>query len=364
MRYDVEVSGFPSSHAGHVCLLRLKEDDYPGTTQIEEWPSWTLPVLNWARSQGAVVGYAHSGWGLQPMTATSDLPNYVLPHYDGIGANEYVVTAALGAVDIFSAGDTPPQWELNMWYHTLNCGFRVRLSGETDYPCIFDRRVGMARSYVKLGGRLDFDVFIQQLVQGRSYVSDGGSHLVDFTAGGVELGTSGSEVTMKQPGRIEIVARAIAMLPERAGSEQAHRFDNRRPYWDIAQARIPGTRRVPVELIVNGEAVAHEEITADGTWNEISFEVEIDRSSWVALRVLPSSHTNPIFVLVGDQPVRASARSAEWCLRGIDRCWEMKSPQIRESERAAARRAYDEAKGVYRRIIEEARAQGSRRPPP
>src|SRR5258708_35316855 len=25
MRYDIEVSGFPSSHAGHLCLLRLKE---------------------------------------------------------------------------------------------------------------------------------------------------------------------------------------------------------------------------------------------------------------------------------------------------------------------------------------------------
>ena len=30
MRYDVEVSGFPSSHAGHVVLLGLKEQDYPG----------------------------------------------------------------------------------------------------------------------------------------------------------------------------------------------------------------------------------------------------------------------------------------------------------------------------------------------
>ncbi len=30
IRNDVEVSGFPSSHAGHVDLLRLKEDDYPG----------------------------------------------------------------------------------------------------------------------------------------------------------------------------------------------------------------------------------------------------------------------------------------------------------------------------------------------
>ena len=65
MRYDVEVSGFPSSHAGHLCLLRLKEDDYPGTTRIEEWPSWDLPVLKWGKSQGGVVGFSHSGWGLK-----------------------------------------------------------------------------------------------------------------------------------------------------------------------------------------------------------------------------------------------------------------------------------------------------------
>ena len=38
MRYDVEVSGFPSSHAGHLCLLKLTEDDYPGTTRLEQWP--------------------------------------------------------------------------------------------------------------------------------------------------------------------------------------------------------------------------------------------------------------------------------------------------------------------------------------
>ena len=50
MRYDIEVSGFPSSHAGHLCLLRLTEDDYPNTKVIEDWPSWTLPVLKWQTS--------------------------------------------------------------------------------------------------------------------------------------------------------------------------------------------------------------------------------------------------------------------------------------------------------------------------
>ena len=37
-------------------------------------------------------------------------------------------------VDFISAGDTPYVWELNIWYHTLNAGFRTRISGETDFP--------------------------------------------------------------------------------------------------------------------------------------------------------------------------------------------------------------------------------------
>ena len=28
MHYDLEVSGFPSSHAGHIVLLKLKDQDY------------------------------------------------------------------------------------------------------------------------------------------------------------------------------------------------------------------------------------------------------------------------------------------------------------------------------------------------
>jgi len=132
MRYDVEVSGFPSSHAGHLCLLRLTEDDYPNTTRIDEWPSWDLPVLQWGKSQGAVVGFSHSGWGLK--VAGNKLPTYEVPPYDGIGANEYIVDVAHDACDFISAVDTPAVWELNIWYHTLNCGYTARISGETDFP--------------------------------------------------------------------------------------------------------------------------------------------------------------------------------------------------------------------------------------
>ena len=149
MHYDLEVSGFPSSHAGHIVLLGLREQDYPGATRISDWPTWDLPILRWAKSQGAVVGFAHSGWGLE--VTSRDLPNYEMPGFDGIGANEYIVDVTEpGLVDFISAVDTPYVWELNIWYQTLNAGFRTRIAGETDFPCIYDQRVGMGRTYTKL----------------------------------------------------------------------------------------------------------------------------------------------------------------------------------------------------------------------
>ena len=66
----------------------------------------------------------------EPETPTDQFPNYVPAKFDGIGANEYIVAVTHDAVDFFSAGDTPLHWELNMWYHTLNVGFRTRISGE------------------------------------------------------------------------------------------------------------------------------------------------------------------------------------------------------------------------------------------
>ena len=190
IRYDVEVSGFPSSHAGHLCLLRLKEDDYPNTTEIEQWPSWTLPILKWTQEQGGVGGYSHSGWGLETEKRADEFPNYLMPKFNGIGANEFIVTATLGACDFISAGDTPLPQELNIWYHTLNCGLRTSISGETDFPCIFDDRIGMARSYAKLE-KLDFDTFAQQIKKGANYVSDGRSHLINFQANGQAMGENG-----------------------------------------------------------------------------------------------------------------------------------------------------------------------------
>ena len=212
MRYDVEVSGFPSSHAGHLVLLRLKDQDYPGAKVLEDWPTWTLPILKWAQAQGAVVGFAHSGWGLE--VADTQFPTKELPRFDGIGANEYIVDVTHDAVDFISTVDTPAPWELNIWYHTLNTGFRTRVSGETDFPCIYGDRVGLGRSYVRLD-TLDYDAWAQGLREGRTYVTDGRSHLIDFRVGDCLVGTSGSEVRLERPGTVRVSAQVAARLAEK-----------------------------------------------------------------------------------------------------------------------------------------------------
>src|SRR5262249_28649305 len=140
------------------------------------------------------------------------LPNYDLPGFDGIGANEYIVDVTHpDTVDFISTVDTPSVWELNIWYHTLNVGFRTRISGETDFPCIYDDKVGLGRSYVKLA-RLTYPGWIEGVRMGRNYVGDGKSHLMDFTVNGVEVGAGASEVRMKAGESANIRVKAAAML--------------------------------------------------------------------------------------------------------------------------------------------------------
>ncbi|HRX80193.1 MAG TPA: CehA/McbA family metallohydrolase [Pirellulaceae bacterium] len=402
MRYDVEVSGFPSQHAGHLCLLRLKDDDYTYPDEVEfdwafgpekghfqgtrtehigEWPTWDLPVLAWGKQQDGVVGFSHSGWGLQLPDYMPDgsrqfpagnwggasldwkgrspdkLPDYAMPRFDGIGANEYVVDVTHGVCDFISSVDTPSVWELNIWYHTLNCGYECRISGETDFPCIYGERVGLGRGYVKLDDKpLTFDTWIQGIKDGRSYCCDGLSHLFDFKINDFEVGQPGiydrASVMPADAGeKLVVSVNAAAMLEEQPREDIRRLRLDQKPYWHVERARVGNTRQVPVELIVNGQSIATKNIDADGSIQDVQFEYQLERSSWVALRIFPSCHTNPIFVEVKGEPIRASKRSAQWCLDAIDVCWSQKEPRTRKEEKEAASAAYEQAREAYRKVL-------------
>ncbi len=380
LRYDVEVSGFGSHRSGHLCLLKLKEQMYPGGDSTAHWPTLCLNTLKWAKKQGAVCGPAHSGWGLQPLaeddpararpyknwgltSVTEDLPNDVIPPFNGIGANEYIVDVThdvegpegkpVPAVDFISLGDTPHVWELNIWYHALNAGFRTRASGETDFPCVYQERVGLGRSYVKLADHLSYDAWCEGVRAGRNYVSDGRSHLMDFKANNQLVGENGSEIRLPQSGNITLTAHVAALLDEQPHPEIQNVANDHKPYWSIERARIGTTRQVPVEVIVNGVSTMKKSITADGSQQDLTFDLPVKQSCWVALRIRASSHTNPIFVTVANKPVRVK-KSLEWCLKSVDQCWSQKEPLIDEREHADAVAAYDHARQVYKARLAEA----------
>ena len=364
LHYDIEVSGFGSHQSGHLVLLRLKEEIYPGGDSDKHWPTLCLNTLRWARKQGAVCGPAHSGWGLE--VETSDLPNYVVPPFNGIGANEYIVDVThevpgpdgrlVPAVDFLSMVDTPSVWELNIWYHTLNVGYRTRISGETDFPCIYGERVGLGRSYVRMAGDLTYDGWCEGIRQGRNYVSDGRSHLIDFRVNGLAMGEDASELKLAGPGMVRATVKVAALLKEQRDPELQKRPYAQQPYWDIERARLGDTREVKVELVANGYPVAEQKLVADGTLRDLSFDARIEQSSWLAVRILRSSHSNPVFVTVGGKPIRASKRSAEWCLQGVERCWTQKERFIKADEMADAKAAYEHARSAYRTLLAECAA--------
>jgi hypothetical protein len=106
---------------------------------------------------------------------------------------------------------------------------------------------------------------------------------------------------------------------------------------------------------MNGYPVARQMLEADGKVRDLVFEVPVAYSSWLAVRILPSSHTNPVFVVVDDQPIRASQRSAAWCLESVDQCWKNKERFIAKEEMQDALSAYEHARQAYRKLLEECR---------
>ena len=107
------------------------------------------------------------------------------------------------------------------------------------------------------------------------------------------------------------------------------------------------------DRLLAADSIITRSIVADGELRQIEFDTRIDKSSWIAIRILPSSHSNPVFVLVGDKPIRASKKSAEWCLAGVANCKKQKRRFIKSDELDDFEAAYEHARKTYEQIIRE-----------
>ena len=141
------------------------------------------------------------------------------------------------------------------WYDLLDAGIRMTPTAGTDFPCGPLAGVpGRERFYVKLDAAPTRTSLVEGIRAGRTFVTNG--PLLDLRLGDAGIG---DEIILEAPGRLRVTGRV--------------RFDPTRD--DVRH----------VEIVVNGEARALAvEPAAEGDLRFESF-LEIDESSWVALRV-------------------------------------------------------------------------------
>ena len=287
---------FHTSVWGHMGLLGLESHylipdyaGYPNTPVASLYPS-NATIADLAHEQGALVGYVHP-FDAQPDPADTTQPlSYALP-----------VDVALGKVDYLEVmGYSDHLITSAIWYRLLKCGFWLPAGAGTDaFPNFASLRgpPGLTRVFVRSGTQLDHRRWLDGVKAGRTFVTN--APLLEFSLGSHEVG-------------------AVVRLA--AGS---HRL----------VARVGLRSNVPVdhlEIVGNGQVVAMIPLRGDRMTASDSVVIPVARSGWYLLRaygdraampvldLYPFASTSPIYVHVGDQPVR-SANDAAFFLRWIDR---------------------------------------------
>ena len=207
-----------------------------------------------------MVGFSHCGWGLPD--EGHELPNYEMPPFDGIGANEYIVDVVhdacrlhlgrrhagrLGAEHLVSHAQLrlplPDQRRDRLPLHLR----RARRPG----PRLRQARRRQARLRPLVRGDQ-----ARPIVRLRRHEPPG------RLPGRRRRGRRARAASCKldKPGTVKVKVRGRRLSRARADPatwpiRRARPLDEQ-PYWDVERARIGTTRTVPVEVVVNGDAVA------------------------------------------------------------------------------------------------------------
>jgi hypothetical protein len=291
---------------GHMCMYGINElvppiySGFPNSEHAHDLPS-NADAAAHCHSVGGTLSYAH------PMFESGDLDAVFSPQRRlSVEAKELPVDAALGhidAVDVMSyPGNTVETCRL--WYRLLNCGLRLSATAGTDTFMNhadqeqFSNPPAGDRVFVRVDGAFTTQSWCAGVRAGRTFVSDG--PMLSITINGCEIGD-------------EIIAHAGDVLRIEAAAGSA----------------VPLHR---IELIVNGEVVVASSIDGDASAAELTHELQVDRSCWIAFRasgpvhelVLDPdgafAHTSPIYVTVAGAPIDAREDAAyfvEWIERLI-----------------------------------------------
>ena len=318
---------FHTSVWGHLGLLGLNSHyilpeyaGYPNTAAASLFPHNAV-IADLAHAQGGLVGYVHPFDTKPEPDDTTESLTYELP-----------VDVALGKVDYFEVmGFSDHLITSEIWYRLLNCGFRLPAGAGTDaFPNFASLRgpPGLVRVFVHSSQTLDHRRWLAGLKAGRTFVTN--APLLEFSLGGRDIG---DEIRLS------------------AGS---HRLS----------ARIGLRSNVPVdhlEVIGNGSVVATIPLSGNRMTAKDSIAIPVTRSGWYVLRaysdraelpvldLYPFASTSPIYVRVGNEPVR-SATDAQFFVRWITRlevATRASSAWRTPAERDAVLKTFAEARAVF-----------------
>jgi TolB protein len=290
----------------------------------------TTTVLRDAQRAGAITGYVHAfGGEMDPLTS-------------GLGLGKgFMVDAALGTVDTLEwaaagrAGFFP-------WYAALNNRLRVNVIGgeDTISNLAISRLVGSVRTYVRADAGCSAASWWDGIKKGHTFVTTG--PLIDLRVGEGERQSSPGD-TVQLPasgGDIDVTVNVTSITP--------------------LQKAV---------LVQNGTIIADIPLDADRRHARWRQRVPVSRSGWLHVRAegLPADRfpldaiyaqalTNPVWTIVGDQPVRDRA-SAEYGIKWINMLRLMADAWPGWTNAEAKRQLFaefDEALAVYERLAREA----------
>ncbi len=268
------IYGDSSSGYGHVMLVRLQEQVDPlsrGVLVDDSDPDYPplIDACDTAQAQGGVVIWCHNGWGM-----------------------EAPIAASLQQIDALNLFD--PYWldtEYDLWYHLLNCGFRLPASTGSDWYICSANRV-----YTQMENSFSYDGWLETLAAGRSFITNG-PHL-ELTADGYPPGHV-LDLRTRQPKQIGVEVRWQAHRPVEC-----------------------------VEIIMNGSVVAGEHTASGSNEGKLSATLAAPYDGWIAARCAGQSrdsyghaqwaHTSPIYLQAGSRD-SAARESAQFFVGRIER---------------------------------------------
>ncbi len=304
------IYGDSSSGYGHVMLVRLQEQVEPlsrGVLVDDSDPDYPplIDACDTARSQGGVVIWCHNGWGM-----------------------EAPIAASLQRIDALNLFD--PYWldtEYDLWYHLLNCGFRLPASTGSDWYICSANRV-----YTQMENSFSYDGWLETLAAGRSVITNG-PHL-ELTADGYPPGHV-LDLRARQPRQVGVEVRWQAHLPVEC-----------------------------VEIIMNGSVVAGEHTASGSKEGKLSATIAAPCDGWIAARCAGQSrdsyghaqwaHTSPIYLQTGSRD-SATRESAQFFVGRIEQSlrWIAEQGRFEEaSHRQRMQQLFREGRESFQRLAQ------------